>query len=140
MKEGKDMKKSLVLLILLVLCACSSKKEETIDLKGFWIIDEAKTDINALNADMDKYPGFNEWGAHMEIAEKQISFFIGALSYEVEYLQNNNQIITDVKNLNDENLNEFNFEIIVENNQTVLKMKLNDIDLYWIKEDINKNN
>ena len=45
---------------------------------------------------------------------KQISFFIGALSYEGEYLQNNNQIIVDVKNLNNESLNEFNFEIIVE--------------------------
>ena len=98
----------------MALCVCSPKKEEKIDLKGFWIINEIKTDINALNAEIDKYSGSSEWGAQMEIAEKQISFFIGALSYEGEYLQNNNQIIVDVKNLNNESLNEFNFEIIVE--------------------------
>ena len=75
MTEGKDMKKLslilLILLILLVLCACSPKKEEKIDLKGFWIIDEVKTDIKALNAEIDKYPGSIEWGAQMEIDENK---------------------------------------------------------------------
>ena len=124
------------ILILLILCGCDIKKEkiESKDLKGTWIIDVTKSDVDKLKQDMDKYPGFDEWGASMEINGKQLSFYIGALSYEGEYLQKYDTLIADLKNLNDETLNEFNFKIIKENSNFKLQMIINYVNLYWIKE------
>lgn len=54
-------------------------KLQDVELVGPWHIDQKKTDIRAIEADWETFPGYGEWGASMEIRSNgQISWFIGA--------------------------------------------------------------
>lgn len=64
------MRKFLIIFLCLFMITGCMEKETTVenkevDIKGNWMLDETKNDMSVFD-DMDKYPGFNEWGCHNE--------------------------------------------------------------------------
>ena len=108
-------------------------KNKEVDIKGSWMLDETKNDMSVFD-DMDKYPGFAEWGATMNISDKVISLYIGTLSYSGTYSKRDNVIYSELTGDIDNSLNQWGFYIVDEN---CLEMKFGDMNIYWIKGEIN---
>ena len=108
-------------------------ENKEVDIKGNWMLDETKNDMSVFD-DMDKYPGFNEWGAAMNVSDKEISLYIGALSYSGTYSKQDNVIHSELTGDIDNSLNQWDFYIIDENS---LEMRFGDMNIYWIKGEIN---
>ena len=88
------MKKITALLLAVGLCAllsaCSgesaSHARQTQGLAGPWHLDGGKNDASALEQAWERFPGYAEWGAGMEIRSNgQISWYIGAESWHGTY-------------------------------------------------------
>lgn len=132
----------LILLCLFLVTGCKKGEIEIenndieineIDINGTWILDEDKNDF-AVFDDIDAYPGFSEWGAGMTVTDKDISLFIGALSYSGSYVKQNGFIHSEMTGDIDNSLNQWDFYIVDEN---TVEMRLSDMNLYWTRGEIN---
>ena len=132
------MRKFLIIFLCLFMITGCMEKETTVenkevDIKGNWMLDETKNDMSVFD-DMDKYPGFAEWGATMNVSDKEILLYIGALSYGGTYSKRDNVIHSELTGDIDNSLNQWDFYIIDENS---LEMRFGDMNIYWIKGEIN---
>ena len=132
------MRKFLIIFLCLFMITGCMEKETTVenkevDIKGNWMLDETKNDMSVFD-DMDKYPGFNEWGAAMNVSDKEISLYIGALSYSGTYSKQDNVIHSELTGDIDNSLNQWDFYIVDDN---CLEMRFGDMNIYWIKGEIN---
>ena len=71
--------------------------EETIqlnyDLIGPWHLDQNKNDLAAFADSPDRFPGYGEWGASMEIrGNGEMSWYIGAEGWHGTYSVENNTL------------------------------------------------
>ncbi|MGN1404901.1 MAG: hypothetical protein ACI4WM_01415 [Erysipelotrichaceae bacterium] len=127
----------LIMLCLIIITGCNNKEtvvqNKEVNINDTWILDETKNDLSIFD-DMDKYPGFSEWGAGMSIDDKDISLFIGALSYSGTYTRQDDFIHGEFKGEIDNSLNQWDFYILDEN---AIEMRLSDMNLYWIRGEIN---
>lgn len=62
--------------------------------------------------DMDKYPGFAEWRAAINVSDKEISLYIGALSYNGTYSKQDDVIYSELTGDIDNSLNQWDFYIV----------------------------
>ena len=70
----------------------------------------------------------------MNVSDKEISLYIGALSYSGTYSKQDDVIYSELTGDIDNSLNQWDFYIIDENS---LEMRFGDMNIYWIKGEIN---
>ena len=114
----------------------SSTVEETaksIDLTGPWHLDSEKNDLDAF---ADRFPGYAEWGASMELkSDGQMSWYIGAAGGSGTYTVEGDLLHAALVNDMDQKDLPMELRIAAENEEVLLEMDYEDMTIYWIYGD-----
>ena len=142
------MKKRAVFLIAVILClslaACSKAPEpdqdpqethtegtktesaaqvQSIDLVGPWHLDSEKNDLDAFADSLDRFPGYGEWGAGMEIqSDGHMNWYIGAAGGSGTYTIEDTLLHAALVNDMDQTDMTIDFRILAENENAELAM------------------
>lgn len=151
------MKRNIALLLAVILCltlaACSKASEpkesmeeiqmeksdtdteseearqESIELVGLWHLDSGKNDLAALS---DRFPGYAEWGASMELrSDGQMSWYIGAESWHGTYAADGETLHAELDSELEERTLPLDFHIAIENEAAILETDYEGMPLYW---------
>ena len=102
---------------------------QDIEIVGPWHIDQKKTDIRAIEAAWETFPGYGEWGASMEIRSNgQISWFIGAVGGTGTYTVDGDLLHAELTDSIEQKEVAMDF-IIVEKDE--IKMTYADMEITW---------
>ena len=112
----------------------TEKSEETthqsMDLTGPWHLDSEKNDHTALS---NRFPGYAEWGASMEIrSDGQMSWYIGAEGWHGTYEVDGETLHAEMNSELDGRTLSWDFHITTENGSAMLETEYEDITLCWI--------
>ena len=110
------------------------------DLVGPWHIDQEKTDISAIEADMETFPGYAEWGASMEIRSNgQMSWYIGAVGGSGTYTIEDDVLHAELTDSMEQKELTMDFQIV---GKDAIKMTYANTEIIWAygdQEDIPAN-
>lgn len=152
------MKKRAVFLIAVILClslaACSKAPEpdqdpqethtegtktesaaqvQSIDLVGPWHLDSEKNDLDAFADSLDRFPGYGEWGAGMEIqSDGHMNWYIGAAGGSGTYTIEDTLLHAALVNDMDQTDMTIDFRILAENENAELAMDYQGMTIYWV--------
>ena len=114
----------------------SSTAEDTaksIELTGPWHLDSEKNDLTAF---ADRFPGYAEWGASMELTgDGQMSWYIGAAGGHGTYAREDDLLHAALVGDMEQKEMPMDFHITVENEEAVLEMDYEDMTIYWVYGD-----
>lgn len=103
--------------------------QQTIDLTGPWHLD---SEMNDLDAFTDRFPGYGEWGASMEIcSDGRISWYIGAEGWQGSYVTEGKLLHAQQDSDIDERSLSMDIRVSTENEEAVLEMDYGDLTLFW---------
>lgn len=113
--------------------ATTEETANSIDLTGPWHLDSEKNDLDAY---ADRFPGYAEWGASMELkSDGQMSWYIGAAGGSGTYTVENNLLhAVLVDDFTQEDM-PMDIRIAAENEEVLLEMDYEDMTIYWIYGD-----
>ena len=110
--------------------ASPEEPQLSIDLTGPWHLDSEKNDLAAF---ADRFPGYAEWGASMEIrSDGRISWYIGAEGWQGSYVIEGNLLRAQLKSDIDEGSLSMDIRISTENEGAALEMDYGDLTLFWL--------
>ena len=102
---------------------------QPMDLAGPWHLDKEKTDISAIEAAWETFPGYGEWGASMEIRSNgQMSWYIGAVGGSGTYTMEGNVLHAKLTDSVEQKESFMDFRIVGNN---TIKMTYADTDIIW---------
>ena len=102
---------------------------QSIELIGPWHLDGKKNDIAAFS---DRFPGYAEWGASMEIrSDGQMSWYIGAEGWHGTYVVDDETIHAELDSELEERTLSWDLHIVIENESAMLEMDYEDMAIYW---------
>ena len=105
-------------------------EQQSIELSGPWHLDSAKNDLTAFP---DRFPGYAEWGASMEIrSDGQMNWHIGADGGSGTYTVDGDLLHTALINDLDQKDMAIDFRILMESENAVLAMDYQDMTIYWV--------
>lgn len=106
--------------------------QQSIELVGPWHLDGKKNDLAMFS---DRFPGYAEWGASMEIrSDGQMSWYIGAEGWHGTYVVDGETLHAEL----DSELEEltlpwdFHIAIEIENESAMLEMDYEEMTIYWV--------
>ena len=106
------------------------------DLIGPWHLDDSKNDLAAFADSPDRFPGYGEWGASMEIKSNgQMSWYIGAEGWYGTYTVEGEVLHAQLTSNLEQTEQLWDFRITIENETAVLEMDYNDMTIYWVYGD-----
>lgn len=104
-------------------------EQQSIELSGPWHLDGTKNDLTAFP---ERFPGYEEWGASMEIqSDGQMSWHIGAAGGYGTYTIENDLLHATLVSDTDQKDMPMDFRILVENEEAVLEMDYQDMTICW---------
>ena len=117
--------------------SAAEKSEEpaqpSIELVGPWHLDGKKNDL-AMFA--DRFPGYAEWGASMEIRSNgQMSWYVGAEGWHGTYAVDGATLHAELDSELEELTLSWDFHIAIENESVVLAMDDGDMTIHWVYGD-----
>ena len=108
-------------------------EQQSIELSGPWHLDSGKNDLTAFP---DRFPGYAEWGASMEIrSDGQMSWYIGATGGYGTYTVENDLLHAALVSDADQKDMPMDFRILEENEATMLEMDYQDMTICWVYGD-----
>ena len=106
------------------------------DLIGPWHLDDSKNDLAAFADSPDRFPGYGEWGASMEIrGNGEMSWYIGAEGWHGTYSVENNTLHALLTSDLEQAPKSWDMRITSENGVTGLEMDYQDMTIYWVYGD-----
>ena len=110
--------------------ASPEEPQLSIDLTGPWHLDSEKNDLAAF---ADRFPGYGEWGASMEIrSDGRISWYIGAEGWQGSFVVEGKLLRAQLRSDMDESSLDMDIRISTENEEAALEMDYGDLTLFWL--------
>lgn len=110
--------------------ADESEGPQSIELAGPWHLDSEKNDLDALS---DRFPGYAEWGARMELQSNgEMNCYIGAESWQGTYEVAGETLHAELDSYLEELALSWDFHITTENGSAMLTLEYKDMTLYWV--------
>lgn len=107
--------------------------QQSIELVGSWHLDSEKNNLAAFS---DRFPGYAEWGASMEIrSDGRMSWYIGAHGWHGTYVIDDETLHAELDSDLEQITLPWDFRIVTENETTMLEMDYEDMTVYWIYGD-----
>lgn len=107
--------------------------QQSIELVGPWHLDGKKNDLAMFS---DRFPGYAEWGASMEIrSDGQMSWYIGAEGWHGTYVVDGETLHAELDSELEELTLPWDFHIAIENESAMLEMDYEDMTIYWVYGD-----
>lgn len=118
----------------------AEQSEESIlqasELVGPWHLDGDRNDLAAFSASLNRFPGYAEWGASMEIKSSgQISWYIGAEGWHGTYSVEDGTIHAQVTSDSGSDTQLWDLHIAAQTGTIILEMDHTDGTLYWVYGD-----
>lgn len=111
----------------------SEEVQQSIELAGLWHLDSEKNDLAAFAASLVLFPGYDEWGAGMEIwSNGQMNWYIGAAGGRGTYTVEDDLLHAALVSDMDQKDMEMDFRILAESGKAVLEMDYQDMTIYWV--------
>ena len=105
---------------------------QSMELVGPWYLDSEKNDLAAFADSLDRFPGYGEWGASMEIRSNgQMGWYIGAESWHGTYTVEDGVIHAQLTSDLEQSTQNWDFRITEENGAAILEMDDQDMTIYW---------
>ena len=106
--------------------------QQNIELIGPWHLDSEKNDLAASADSLDLFPGYEEWGAGMEIrGNGQMSWYIGAEGWHGTYTVEDGVIHAQMTSDLEQTSRVWDFRITEENGVAELEMDDQDMTICW---------
>ena len=103
--------------------------QQSIQLVGPWHLDSEKNDLAAFS---DRFPGYAEWGASMEIrSDGLMSWYIGAEGWHGNYAMDEKTLHAELGSDLEQIVLPWDFRIVTENETAMLEMDYEDMTVYW---------
>lgn len=107
--------------------------QKSIELVGPWHLGSKKNDLTALS---DRFQGYAEWGASMEIrSDGKMSWYIGAEGWHGTYIVDGETIHAELDSDLEDLTLPWNFRIVIENESAIIEMDYEDMTFYWVYGD-----
>lgn len=135
------MKKIITLFALTLLCLCSAAygrntappATETIALVGPWHLDSERNDHAAL---ADRFPGYAEWSASMEIcSDGRMGWYIGAEGWHGSYVREGGVLRAQTQSVIEPLTRTWTLGIVTENGLPMLEMYDRGMTIRWVYGD-----
>ena len=107
--------------------------QQSVELVGPWHLGGEKNDLAAF---ADRFPGYAEWGASMEIrSDGLMSWYIGAEGWHGNYVRDQEMLHAELGSDLEQLVLPWDFRIVTEKETTMLEMDYEDMTVYWIYGD-----
>ena len=107
--------------------------QQSIELAGPWHMDSEKNDLAEFADSLDLFPGYEEWGAGMEIqSDGQMSWYIGAEGWHGTYTVEDGVIHAQLTSDREQSTRLWDFRITAENEAAELEMDYQDMTICWV--------
>lgn len=104
-------------------------RQESTELVGLWHLDSEKNDLAAFS---DRFPGYAEWGASMELrSDGQMSWYIGAEGWHGTFTVDGETLHAVVDSELEKLTRPWDLHIATENEAAILEMEYEGMTLYW---------
>lgn len=104
-------------------------EQETIDLTGLWHLDGERNDLTAFE---DRFPGYGEWGASLELgSDGQVSWYIGAESWHGTYTLEDGALRGQMTSDLDQTQRSWDFRVVPEGEGATLEMTYEEMTVCW---------
>lgn len=104
-------------------------ERQSIDLAGTWHLDAERNDPDAL---AERFPGYGEWGARMEICgDGRMSWYIGAEGWHGSWSAEGDTLHAELESELEELSRSWDIRIVTEGETAVLELKYEYMTLWW---------
>ena len=103
--------------------------QQSVEVVGPWHLDGEKNDLAAFS---DRFPGYAEWGASMEIrSDGLMSWYIGAEGWHGDYVRDQETLHAELGSDLEQLVLPWDFRIVTEKETAMLEMGYEDMTVYW---------
>ena len=103
--------------------------QQSVEVVGPWHLDGEKNDLAAFS---DRFPGYAEWGASMEIrSDGLMSWYIGAEGWHGNYVRDQETLHAELGSDLEQLVLPWDFRIVTEKETAMLEMGYEDMTVYW---------